>query len=269
MVSIAKNKKKTPAAPTPATRKRASRTAVHVANPGEDTAPAAPRKRLQGEERERTIVQEAVRFFAEVGFDGDTRELARRLGVTQSLIYRYFPTKAALIDRVYQEVYVGRWNPYWETIIADRSMPLQDRLTRLYSDYARTALTWDWGRIFMFSGLRNEDITKRYLEFLRSRILEPIATEIRASLHLPAPTELPLTTAEIELVWGINARVFYWGQRHWIFDVPMEEDLDAMIALTISHFIKGAESVIPQLLKESGATTRQSTKKNNFWPDRS
>lgn len=74
---------------------------------------AAPiKRRMKREERDREIAQAAVAFFAEVGFDGDTRELARRLGVTQSLIFRYFPTKAALIERVYQEVYVGRWNPY-------------------------------------------------------------------------------------------------------------------------------------------------------------
>ncbi len=94
------------------------------------------RKRLKREDRDREIALAAMAFFAEVGFDGDTRELARRLGVTQSLIFRYFPNKAALIERVYQEVYVGRWNPYWESIIADRSVPLRDRLVRLYKDYA-------------------------------------------------------------------------------------------------------------------------------------
>lgn len=267
MVSIAKKSNKAVAGTAPGARKRAIQTqAVKESTTGAD-AVLAPRKRLQGEERERIIVQEAVRFFAEVGFDGDTRQLARRLGVTQSLIYRYFPTKAVLIDRVYQEVYVGRWNPYWESIIADRTMPLEDRLMRLYSDYARTALTWDWVRIFMFSGLRNEDINKRYLQFLRNRILEPIAAELRANLQLPPPSELPLTTAEIELVWSINARVFYWGQRHWIFDVPLEEDLDAMIELTISHFIKGAEAVIPQLVKSAAAGERSSSKKNSAWPD--
>lgn len=219
-----------------------------------------PRKRLSGEERERTIVHEAVKFFAEVGFNGDTRELARRLGVTQSLIYRYFPTKSALIDRVYQEVYVGRWNPYWETMITDRSMDLEDRLTRFYCDYARTSLSWDWVRIFMFSGLLGEDINKRYLEFLRTHILAPIAIEIRHSLKLPDVDKVPLKKAEIELVWGINARIFYWGQRHWIFDVPLEEDLDEMIKLTISHFVKGAEVVVPSIVNEQASSIRGNMK---------
>lgn len=198
-------------------------------------------------------MEEAVKFFAEVGFDGDTRELARRMGVTQSLIFKYFPNKAALIERVYQEVYVGRWNPYWEVIVADRNIPLQERLTRLYGDYAKTALTWDWVRLFMFSGLRGEAINQRYLQFLRSRVLEPVATEIRADLGLPAPDVVPLTVAEIELVWGINARIFYFGQRRWIFNVPLEGDIDELIRLTISHFIAGAQAVVPSLVQAGSA----------------
>jgi len=211
-------------------------------------AAASPRRRPAGEAREKAIVEAAVQFFAEVGFDGDTRELARRVGVTQSLIFKYFPNKAALIERVYQEVYVGRWNPYWEVIIADRRVPLEERLTRLYSDYAKTALTWDWVRLFMFSGLKGEAINQRYLQFLRSRVLEPVALELRAELGLPGPQDVPLGELEIELVWGINARIFYFGQRRWIFDVPLEADLDALIRLTIHHFMAGAREVLPGLV---------------------
>jgi AcrR family transcriptional regulator len=212
----------------------------------------APRRRLKREDREREIAQAAVAFFAEVGFDGDTRELARRMGVTQSLIFRYFPSKAALIERVYQEVYVGRWNTYWESIIADRSMPLQERLLRFYKDYARVALTYDWVRIFMFSGLRGENINTRYLEFLRSRVLEPIAKELRVELGLPGFEEVPLTEEEVELIWGINARVFYLGQRLWIFNSPLTLDIDQIIDQTITSYLAGAKLTIPALIKASG-----------------
>lgn len=215
-------------------------------------APSTPRRRLKREDRDREIAQAAVAFFAEVGFDGDTRELARRMGVTQSLIFRYFPSKAALIERVYQEVYVGRWNSYWESIIADRSIPLQTRLLRFYKDYARVALTYDWVRIFMFSGLRGENINTRYLEFLRSRVLEPIAKELRVELGLPGFEEVPLTEEEVELIWGINARVFYLGQRLWIFNAPLTLDIDQIIDQTITSYLAGAKQTIPDLIGVSG-----------------
>ncbi len=175
--------------------------------------------------------------------------MARRLGVTQSLIYKYFPTKDALIDKVYEEVYVGRWNPFWETVIQDRSIPLEERLVSLYIEYSKAALTRDWVRIFMFSGLRGESINKKYLETLRSRILEPVAIELRQELGLPDIKSMPLKTSEIELVWSINARIFYFGQRRWIFDVPIEDDVDEMIRLTIAHFMAGARVLLPKILK--------------------
>jgi len=210
-----------------------------------------PKKRMKREDRDRDIAREAVDFFAEVGFDGDTRELAKRLGVTQSLIFRYFPTKADLIERVYQEVYVGRWNPYWETIIADRNSPLETRLLRLYKDYAKIALTYDWVRIFMFSGLRGEDINARYLAFLRERVLIPIAAEVRAELGLPSFDDFPLMEEEVELVWGINARVFYFGQRLWIFKSPLKIDLDTLIEQTVASFMVVVKEIVPKLLKNS------------------
>ncbi len=206
---------------------------------------------MSGPERERMIALEAVRFFAEVGFDGDTRELARRVGVTQSLMYKYFPNKAALIDRVYEEVYLGRWDPFWETVLRDRAQPLEERLVTLYTDYAKTALTWDWVRIFMFSGLRGAGINRRYLDVLRARILEPVAAELRHELNLPEVAKVPLGTAEIELIWGINARIFYFGQRRWIFDVPVDAPLDDMIRLTIRHFMAGARAVVPDIVAQA------------------
>ena len=211
--------------------------------------PPIEKIRLTSQEREKQIVLAAVEFFAEVGFSGDTRQLARRLGVTQSLIYKHFPTKDALIDKVYEEVYVGRWNPFWETVIQDRSIPLEERLVSLYIEYSKAALTRDWVRIFMFSGLRGESINKKYLEMLRSRILEPVAVELREEFGLPDIKSMPLKTSEIELVWSINARIFYFGQRRWIFDEPIEDDVDEMIRLTIAHFMAGAKVLLPQIVQ--------------------
>ena len=211
------------------------------------------KKRLSRAEREQRIAQGAVKYFAEVGFGGDTRELAQRLGVTQSLLYKYFPNKEALKNRGFEEVYIGRWNPFWESIIKDRTISLEERLTQLYIEYAKESLTRDWVRIFMFSGLRGEDINRKYLDILRAKILEPIAIELRHELKLPSASKVPLKTAEIELIWSINARVFYFGQRQWIFDVPIQDDLDELIRLTIAHFMAGVVVVLPKLVNSTNS----------------
>ncbi|RYF64270.1 MAG: TetR/AcrR family transcriptional regulator, partial [Comamonadaceae bacterium] len=107
--------------------------------------PRAPK--LGPQEREQMILRNAVEYFAREGFSASTRDLAQHLGVTQSLLYRYFPNKQALMERVYEEVTLSRWNPYWEDLIKDRSRPLDERLHAYYLDYARLVLRNDWVRI--------------------------------------------------------------------------------------------------------------------------
>src|ERR1700753_408192 len=78
------------------------------------------------------------------------RELARRMGITHSAIYRHFPSKEALIERVYQEVYLSRWSPDWGPMIRDRSLPLEARLTGFYLDYVARVFGYYWVWIFVF-----------------------------------------------------------------------------------------------------------------------
>ena len=93
-------------------------------------------RRLPAADREQQIVAEAIRFFAEVGFVGQTRELAQRVGITQPLLYRYFPTKQDLIERVFKEVFLKRIDASLTRIITDRSRPLEERLLDFYRRYS-------------------------------------------------------------------------------------------------------------------------------------
>ena len=51
---------------------------------------AAPRLRLASADRERQIIDGAIAYFSDAGFSGHTRELSKRMGITQPLLYRYF-----------------------------------------------------------------------------------------------------------------------------------------------------------------------------------
>ncbi|WP_309936358.1 MULTISPECIES: TetR/AcrR family transcriptional regulator [unclassified Caballeronia] len=114
--------------------------------------------------------------------------MARQIGVTQPLLYRYFPSKEALIDRVYSEIY--RWDPLWDALIADRTVDLQARLTAFYQAYSSVMLTRPLIRTFIFAGLAREGINTRYLEQMCERVLKPVIDEIRESTaHRPPPTK--------------------------------------------------------------------------------
>ncbi len=199
-------------------------------------------------EREKHIVQEAVRFFAEVGFGGDTRELARRAHITHALLFRYFPNKDALIERTYREVYIGRWNPQWETLIVDPDIPLEERMVRFYSLYAQTILSYEWVRLLMFAGLKGSNLNRDFFARVTDRIIRPICTEIRKFYRLPSPQEVPLTSTEIELVWGVNSRIFYFGVRKYIYGMEVPGDLDALIEAEVRTFFAGIGNTLKQLI---------------------
>jgi AcrR family transcriptional regulator len=202
----------------------------------------SPRKRLAPEDRERIILDGAIAFFAEVGFEGTTRDLAARLSITQPLLYRYFPTKEILLDRVYQKVYLSKWDPRWESEIVDREIPIDRRLTHFYTEYARVILTYEWVRLFMFAGLKGLDFNTRYLEFLRNAIFDRVVREMRAAYSLP--DQGPPTAEETELVWGLHAAIYYLGVRRWIYRLATPADQEADIALRIKAFLKGAPAAL-------------------------
>ena len=53
-------------------------------------------------------------------------------GIRQALLYRYFESKDALVEAVFQRVAAGRWTQDYPALIADRARPLEDRLCEVY-----------------------------------------------------------------------------------------------------------------------------------------
>jgi AcrR family transcriptional regulator len=197
-----------------------------------------PGRRLTPQAREEQIVMKAIQHFATHGFSGSTRELARQLGVTQPLLYRYFPNKEALIDRVYDEVY--QWDSRWEELIKDRSVELKPRLVSFYTSYASVILRREWIRIFIFAGLTREGINDKYLAKLRERVFLPVIDEIRHSHGLPPSNDAANRETDLELIWSLHASIFYIGVRKWIYDLPITDDIDGLIERLIDSFLYGS-----------------------------
>ena len=194
---------------------------------GED---AAARRRLPPEERRRQIVEEAVRFFAEVGLDGNTRDLARRLGVTQSLLFNYFATKDDLIEAVYESVYLDRLSPDWPERLTDRSQPLRARLLSFYNEYSALIFQHEWMRIFMFSGLDGATLNRRYLDHLGDVILRPVMDETAAvASGSVQPT--------MEDIWNLHGGIVYIGIRQHIYRMPPPRDPEEAIARAIDKYL--------------------------------
>ena len=200
-------------------------------------------RRLSPDDREQEIVREAVNFFAEFGFEGNTRELARRLGITQPLLYRYFPTKDALVEKVYEAVFMRRWNPFWEDLLQDRTKTLHQRLREFYKDYSKVILSYEWVRLFMFAGLKGLDFNTRYLELLRQRVFSVIIGELRVEYQREPVSNVPITTLEVEAVWGLHAAIFYLGVRKFIYDMPVD-NIQTVVEMELVVFLNGVPTVL-------------------------
>ncbi len=196
------------------------------------------------QDRERLILDNAIRFFAERGLAGETRELARRLGVTQSLIYRYFPSKDVLIERVYARWFDEYWNPAWADWIRDRRQSLEHRLLAFYRDYARVIYNYEWVRLFAFSGLDGLPHHGRFVERNRTQLFPHIAGELRHDNALPSFDEIPLTDFEHEQIWAMHATQFYIGQRRWLFGLSTPSDIDAVMAPRVHSFVTATPAVV-------------------------
>lgn len=190
------------------------------------------------------IVAEAVRYFAEHGFEGETRELARRIGVSHALIFRYFPTKQVLIDRVYEEVFLRRWNPEWEEWLDDRREPLKARLVRFYEAYYRAVDDYEWIRIALSSAMRRVNIMERYLKLVRKRLIRRIATELRAQYKMPPPDVVPLTEVELQLVWNFHAFVIYSLISKHVYGVKTPMATNPAIRAQVEVFLMGAKNQV-------------------------
>lgn len=202
----------------------------------EQRVTAPKRRRLKSEERRQEFVARAIELFAEEGFETSTRGLAQALGVTQPLLYRYFPSKEDLVAEVYRTVFLDRWQPEWEVLLGDRSRPLRDRLVKFYASYVEVIYDPTWLRIYLHSGLNRVDTIRAYMGLVRRRVLERIVTEARAEAGLP---EVPPRDDEVELVWIVHGGLFYHGVRALIFDNAASKDREVMIRDAVETLVCG------------------------------
>jgi AcrR family transcriptional regulator len=194
-----------------------------------------------------------MQFFAEHGFDAGTRELARELGVTQPLLYRYFPSKDDLIAEVYRTVYLERWNPAWDALLADRDVPLRARMQTFYEAYTDAIFTREWIRIYLFSGLKGVEINRWYVGLVQDRILARIVAEVRFEAGLPEQT--PPAATDMERAWVLHGGIFYYGVRKHIYGAEVLEDKSQVIASALDVFLRGIADVADRATSISAKST--------------
>jgi AcrR family transcriptional regulator len=212
------------------------------------TDTTAPRRRLGALEREQQIVDGAVDFFARRGLEAQTRELATELGIAHTLLFHYFPTKRALIERVYEQTIAGRWDPQWEALLDDAALAPADKLLRFYRAYLQAILTPEWLRILVHSGLSDGLIPGRYFGLLRDKLFPRLLREARRAGGSRSRTAA--TPREEALIMGFHGGlVYHLGMWPLIYQQNFAgqgdaELTDVFLSDRIQGFLMQASSIV-------------------------
>jgi AcrR family transcriptional regulator len=207
------------------------------------------------EQRRAQILVEAAQFFSEHGFAGSTRELARQVGVSQPLLFRYFESKEDLFDAVFDTVFSGQWRDEWSNLICDRSRALRERLLAFYDVYLPVAFNRQWMGLYVFSGLSDIRINTRYFRIIEQRFLRPLCVEVRAEFGMIGPEALPITNDELDYIWSFHGGIFYHGIRHYAFgsEKPGATVLGKdLLRVLIAVFVEAAPRMVASFLEAKG-----------------
>jgi AcrR family transcriptional regulator len=210
----------------------------------------SPRKRLSREERKALIIERAADHLADNGFPVRTREIAAAAGISQRLLYHFFPGKQALIDEIYASAVQGPFKAIWFVELADRRRPVAVRLRAFYRDYFDTLLTRRWTRLLIHSSFSEQNMAPRYISGIILRLLETIVDEVAAERGVALPEEKPVIH---EIGWVLHGAVSHLAIRRHLFQanlaVPVEPVLDAQI----DSFLAGFEAMLQALRRPAEA----------------
>jgi AcrR family transcriptional regulator len=191
---------------------------------------------MEPERRRALILQRAIEFFSEYGLTAQTRALAEACGVAQRLLYRYFPSKAALLSEVYEEAIASPFKAVWRIQLKDRSRPWDERLVAFYVSYFEGLLTRRWLRLFLYASLAEARMAPNYNQAILLDTLELIVVETAADQNVDLPADRALLH---ELAYVLHGTVSHFAIRRHIYGASQKVPVDQIIALQVRSFLAG------------------------------
>lgn len=211
----------------------------------------SPRRRLSHDERKALILDRAADYLSENGFPLRTRRLATACGISQRLLYHFFPNKAALIDEIFASAIQGPFKAVWFAELTDRSRPVEDRLRSFYRDYFDTLLTRRWTRLLLHSSFSKQNMAPRYISVVILRLLETIVEEVAAERGVTLPDNKPVVH---EIGWVLHGAVSHLAIRRHLFQANLAVPEELVLGAQITSFLAGFDPMVAEI--RSGQAAR-------------
>ena len=141
--------------------------------------------RVPSTERRRQILRAATKLFAEPGFNGTTtREIAERVGVEETILFRLFPSKRELYWAVIDEktrALSGRQSLESQLAAETDERKMFAAITRdiLERNTKDSTLT----RLLLFSGLEEHGLSERFFQTYIAEYFEVLASYVRRRIR--------------------------------------------------------------------------------------
>lgn len=203
----------------------------------------SPPRRLPRTERQALVLAKAAEYFAEHGLNAQTRAIAEACGVSQRLLYSLFPSKAALIEEVYNREIAGLFKAVWFVKLKDRSVPLEERLISFYRDYYESLLTRRWLRLFLFSSLAGLRMAPTYTDAIVTHALEIVVAEAAHDVGRSVPANIDELT---EIGWTLHGAVSHLAIRRRIYSNENTTPPEQVIAMNVRAFLAAMPSLLPE-----------------------
>ena len=181
--------------------------------------------RIPSCERRAQILRVATKLFAKQGFNGTTtREIAERVGVKETILFRLFPSKRELYWAVIDEktrAISGRQllERQLAAVTDERKMfaaITRDILERNTKDSTLT-------RLLLFSGLEEHGLSERFFQTYIAEYYEVLANYVRRRIRAGAYRQMdPMLSARSFLGMVFNyflIQELFGAHRHHKFDI--------------------------------------------------
>jgi AcrR family transcriptional regulator len=202
--------------------------------------------RLPHATRRAQILSQAAEFFSEFGLTAQTRALAAVCGISQRLLYRFFPTKAALIEEVYKTEIAGPFKAVWFADLSNRSKPVEQRLNDFYGEYYDQVLTQRWLRLFLYASLADLGMAPAYISAIITHMLEVIVQESAHELGLELPQDKALCH---ELGWTLHGAISHLAIRRRIYSNTNPPPATSVIPMYVRVFLAGLPGALAPVSK--------------------
>jgi AcrR family transcriptional regulator len=191
--------------------------------------------RSTSQERQASLISAAASLFAAKGFEGTTtKEIARATGVSEALLFKYFPTKRALYAAILAEK--AQYSGLREAM-EEAAMKRDDKaLFTLLAGYRiRKGADPTLLRLLLFSALEGHEMSDMFFQQQYRVFYDLLANYIRQRIGDGAFRSVdPLLAARAFFGIIVHHRLL-----HDIFGLPMHRSHEEMVDEYVSLFLDG------------------------------